>query len=159
MRFVSCLVLPILLGCAASAAPASAGPSVRFDCSGGNGPLKITASATLNRTMANAVTAAQVVVDPKAQVVPPDLAAADLTRDDLVHHWIDGDQINLHFYRKRAGQAPFGYVELLLTTRRSGKTDEDFSGRFRMKVSYMETLDAGQPIEFQTTGWLRCTLG
>jgi hypothetical protein len=151
--------LPGLVAVALAALPTAASADATFDCSGSSGPFHVATTVAIGAVPADSIGAARGTVDIKTRPLPPDLTTVALTRTDLVHHWVEGDQVNLHFYRERNGNEPSGFVEVVLTTRRTGKSDEDYSGRFRMKVSFLRKTGDTEPVEFMTMGLLKCTLG
>lgn len=140
-----------------AASPAWA--TATLDCSGSNGPFKLEISAAIGSTGPGPIANAGGRVEMKTGRIPADLATVTLERDDLVHHWLEGDQLSLHFYRERADKEPFGFVEAVLTTRRVSKTDGDYTGRFKLKASYLKKTGDTTPIEFAVTGGVKCVLG
>jgi hypothetical protein len=139
----------------ASSAPALA--AARFACTANNGPFGISADVQIGPGEANPIDRVGGAITLKTREVPPDLARLDLDTPALVHHWYEGEQLNLHFYKERASTQPGGAVEAILTLRRPNKDDDAYRGRFRIKVRYFKKASDAQPMEFMVTGGATCT--
>lgn len=146
------LVLAVLW---ASSAPALAAP--RFACTANNGPFGLSANIVLDNRGGSPISQVAGTVVLNTREVPPDLAKQDLDTSTLVHHWYEGEQLNLHFYKERAVSQPGGGIEAFLTLRRPNKDDEAYRGRFRIKVRYFKKASDAQPMEFMVTGGATCT--
>jgi hypothetical protein len=137
------------------ASPALAAP--RFACTATSGPFSLTANIALDNRGGGPISQVAGTVVLNTRGLPPDLAKQDLDASTLVHHWYEGEQLNLHFYKERAVSAPGGAVEAVLTLRRPNKDDEAYRGRFRIKVRYFKKPSDAEPVEFMVTGGATCT--
>lgn len=140
-----------------AAAPAHA--TATLTCAGGNGPFKLTVTAAIGQTTILTINNAGGRLELKSGTVPKDMAVLPLEHEHLAHHWLEGDQLNLYFYRERAANEPFGAVEAVLTTRRVPKSEGEYTGRFKLKISYLRKASDTTPVEFAVTGGVKCTMG
>ena len=60
--------------------------------------------------------------------VAADLRTMDIKREDLAENWLDDKTLKLHIYRERTGDAPHGYVDLVINT--WPKEEGTYSGSF-----------------------------
>jgi hypothetical protein len=142
-------------GLVAAAAPAAATGSI--SCSATTGRATLAAELAIGHITAGPIANAGGTIELKGRDIPADLATITLDRDALVHHWLEGEQINLHFYKERGDGKPFGYVEAVVTTHKVAKSDFDYAGRFRLKASYFRKEGDADPIEFQLIGRVTCS--
>jgi hypothetical protein len=157
MVAVAIAVRPLVLGLVVGLSAATAGHAAgAFDCSGGSGAFHIEATLAVGPAAGGPIANAGGRLDILTRRLPSDLETVTLDREALVHHWLEGDQVNLHFYKERDAGRPFGYVEAVITTRKQGKGEADYAGRFRLKVSYLKKDGDATPVEFMTTGWVHC---
>lgn len=147
------------LACLALIAATPAGATATLDCAGGNGPFKLTVTAAIGQTTILTVNNAGGRVELKSGTVPKDMTVLPLEHEHLAHHWLEGDQLNLYFYRERAANEPFGAIEAVLTTRRVPKSEGEYTGRFKLKISYLRMASDTAPVEFAVTGGVKCMMG
>lgn len=105
------LAATVLL-CAAAPAMASGGLS----CEGEDKQAKIFVESGMGRSIPGAFLNFQGKIEFSDKSLPDDLRTMDIKREDLAENWIDGKTLKLHIYRERTGDAPHGYVDLVINT-------------------------------------------
>ena len=89
---------------------------------------------------------------------PKDLAKLEVGEVHLVHHWFADGDLNLHIYREREGDAPHGYVELIVKTEQDAKDDDEsaYDGTYELSV-----YEVGEPEgrTWTATGKASCSAG
>jgi len=91
---------------------------------------------------------------------PGDLADLKVDGNALVHHWFAGNELKLHLYREREGEAAHGYVELIVDTKRTGEDDETaFVGTYSLVVHDMGGATDGDGRTLKANGRASCSVG
>lgn len=103
------------IGLVAGAGPAQA--TANLDCGAKDASVAFTARSLQSRGLGGGLVQFEAELALKAKGVPADLARLAFTGDHLVHRWVVGGEANLLLYREREGDAPHGYVEVVLRTR------------------------------------------
>lgn len=106
-----------------------AGATATLDCSASDGAVAFDIAAAVSHGMGAALTNVRANLTLKAKGVPPPLAAFSLDGEALVHHWILGRALKLHFYHERT-EVPAATLELVIQTRGSGAEEDGFAGRY-----------------------------
>jgi hypothetical protein len=103
-----------------------------FACEADDKNLIFSAQSPLGRGMGSPIINLQATSEIKLAGTPADLAKLDLSKH-LVHSWMAGPDLRLHFYREREGNEPHAYVELIIMTKVVG--DEGATeGTFQLTV-------------------------
>ncbi|MDE2383057.1 MAG: hypothetical protein KGO53_00445 [Alphaproteobacteria bacterium] len=130
--------------------PAPALASGGVSCNGKSVAAEITASAGVEHGWGAAVSdpAAQITLNDKE--VPEDLRATPLALT-LVHHWIFGDDVKLHFIREGLQGKAVRVVEAVIETRNVPDAAE-LRGTFTIHVFDMDPphdAEGGRVLEFK----------
>jgi hypothetical protein len=103
-----------------------------FGCEIDDENLKLVASAGLGRGMGSPMLNFTGEAEIRLKETPKSFVKVPLT-PSLVHHWIEGNDLWLHFYAETTGDNPFASAEIVL--RASGGDDaEDYAGSYRLSV-------------------------
>lgn len=118
-----------------AAVPAQATGS--FECMVEDQSLKLTAGSAYSRGLGADFVGLKAEAQILAADVPEDLRKLDLSRN-LVHHWLEGGDLRLLFYREREGGKPHAYVEIVLKA--AGEADApEYAGTYRLTVFSMDS--------------------
>jgi hypothetical protein len=88
-----------------------------------------------------------------------DLADLKFDGERLVHHWFAGDNLNLHLYREREGEAAHGYVELIVETKVKPDDETVFEGTYKLQVYDTGTEKDGEALTLKAEGKVSCSVG
>lgn len=90
---------------------------------------------------------------------PKDLAELKFDDGALVHHWLAGGDLKLHLYREREGDAPHGYIELILEAKQSPDDETVFEGTYKLGVYDMTDAKDGEGRKLEAQGKAACSVG
>jgi hypothetical protein len=125
-------------------------------CGASDANLVFSAASPVGRGMGGPIINLEAASDILLKDVPSDLAKLDLSKH-LVHSWLEGPDIRLHFYREREGNAPHGYVELTIKT--VVKEEDGLAeGDYVLTVFSMDAAAGSEGKTLQATGKATCSL-
>jgi hypothetical protein len=129
-----------------------------FLCEIDDPSLKFTAESAFSHGLGEAFLGFKANLEVRLEDAPKDWASLDIDSAGLVHHWFAGGDLNLHIYREREGNAPHGYVELIVTTEQNARDDDEtaFDGTYELTV-----YEAAEPENKTWTakGKVSCSVG
>jgi hypothetical protein len=146
------VLIPVV--CALFTAPALA--TGGFSCAVDDATMQFEAGSSLGRGMGSPILGLKATATLKGAGIPPDLAKLTLDKN-LVHSWMAGDALNLHFYLEREGDKPHAYVELVIIT---AVTPDEIETKGTYALTVFEAEPAGQS-ESKTTaakGEVTCSI-
>lgn len=145
--------LALLLGSLLASGPALA--TGGFQCSADDASISFQASSALGRGMGSPIINLEAKVQPKIAGTPGDLRDIDMSQK-LVHSWMAGEDIRLHFYMEREGDKPHGGVELVVMAKATG--DEiSYEGTYDLTVFFTEPPADGIEAKYlKATGKVAC---
>jgi hypothetical protein len=111
-----------------------------FSCSADDANLQFSAESALGRGMGSPILGLKAIATLKGAGLPSDLAKLTLDKN-LVHSWMAGDALNLHFYLEREGDKPHAYVELVIIT---AVTPDEIETKGTYALTVFEAEPAGQ---------------
>ncbi len=123
-----------------------------LSCEAADQNLKLTVESGVTHGMGgpffNFKASAEVLV----KETPPSLVKLNLD-NSLVHHWLDGQRLDLSFYRETDGSEPHGEVEITVQTTQ----DEEGSsaGEYTLSV-FIANPAAGAENPIKVTGKVSC---
>lgn len=88
-----------------------------------------------------------------------DLADLKFDSEQLVHHWFAGDDLKLHIYREREGEAAHGYVELIVETKLKPDDETVFEGTYKLEVYDTGKQKDGEALKLEAEGKASCSVG
>lgn len=88
--------------------------------------------------------------------VREDLRVTEFSREHVPQYWLDGDTLKLRLYREREGDAPHGYVEIILETALDDNGND--VGEYIVAVYDMTTAIDGDVEPVQFTGSVTCAV-
>lgn len=147
MRF---LVTTVALLGAAFPAFASGG----FSCEGEDGKAKFNIESGMARSIPGAFLDFRGRIEFSDSSLAADLRTMDIKREDLAENWIDDKTLKLHIYRERVGDAPHGYVDLVINT--WTKEEGTYSGSFVATAFDMTDDTSGEGKTVATQGKVEC---
>lgn len=134
--------------CNAGTALATGGMS----CSADDTSIKLDVGSSMSHGMGGAFFQFKGELEVRHPKTPEDFRRFIFGIEDLTHHWIDGEEIKLLFYRERSGDKPHGFVELTVLTQRKDEAG-DYEGRYELTL--YDT--AWSPVEpLKVTGNVTC---
>ena len=145
------LLLPFLLVLASTfAASASGGLSCTVD----DANLDLSVDAGVTRGMGGPVFALDGKAELRDQGITGDLRSIAFERAHLAQYWLDGRELRLLLYRERAGDTPFGLIEIVLLT--SMVEEGVYDGRYQVAVSDMTGDTTGEGRRWDFEGAVSC---
>jgi hypothetical protein len=108
-----------------------------FGCEISDTQLRLAASAALGRGMGSPLVNFASETEILLKEAPQQLKKIDLT-PALVHHWIEGGELRLHFYAETTGDEPFSSVEIIVKTSGNSAELEEFQGTYTLNLFSME---------------------
>jgi hypothetical protein len=141
---------------ACTAVPAHAAGS--FECTVEDQSLKLTAASAYSHGLGAAFVDFKAEAEVLAADIPEDLRKLDLSQN-LVHHWLEGGDLRLLFYREREGDRPHAYVEIVVKVAGEEADDPEYTGTYRLTVFSMDPpadKDGGKTINAE--GKVTCSV-
>ncbi|MEO4000514.1 hypothetical protein [Mesorhizobium sp. CAU 1732] len=89
--------------------------------------------------------------------VEDDLRRTEFERGHLPQYWFDGETLKLRLYREREGDAPHGYVEMLVETALN-ETTSTFAGTYAISTYNMTGASGGEARKTETAGEIVCSV-
>ncbi len=86
--------------------------------------------------------------------IAADLRMMDVKREDLAENWLDDKTLKLHIYRERTGEAPHGYVDLVINT--WAKEEGTYDGSFVLTAFDMTDDTTGEGKTARVQGKVSC---
>lgn len=138
----------------------SAQASGNFLCEIDDPALKFSAESAFSHGLGEAFLGFKGKLEVRLEGAPKDWANLDIDSANLVHHWFADGDLNLHVYREREGDAPHGYVELILKTEQNARDDDDtaFDGTYELTVYEVGASD-GEGKTLKANGKASCSVG
>ncbi len=126
-----------------------------FGCEVDDANLKLSASAGMGRGMGAPFLNFTGEAELRIKEAPQGLRKLELATA-LVHHWVAGRELRLHFYSEAMGDKPFSSVELIIKTAEAGE-DIDYAGAYRLDLFTSEPpYDKESGKEFTFEGKAAC---
>jgi hypothetical protein len=94
-----------------------------------------------------------------AKAAPEDLRKLDLTLEHLTQRWLYGKELKLRIYHERTGNAPHGYVELIVQTRQHGREETDYRGSYVLNVYHLPDGSSSEGKTLTLRGKAACSVG
>lgn len=150
-------LLPILLISLAGALPAAA--TGTLDCMADADGTAINLHGIVPYSSAAPLIQVEAEISTTLQGVSADLGNTMFGTEHNSQYWLDGETLNVLFYRERAGDGPFGATTLVIKTTR-GKGDEEgtYSGSYDIE-GYEVPASGGEAIIVHQTGAIDCFAG
>lgn len=133
--------------------------SGNFLCTADDASLRFSAESTVSHGLGGAFLGFSNTVESRIKDTPADLSKLDIDGANLVHHWFADGDLNLHVYRERAGDAPHGYVELIVTTQQNARDDDEsaYEGSYEL-TEYDVGEHEGQAKTLTANGKVSCSV-
>ena len=87
--------------------------------------------------------------------VADDLRATSFGREHVAQYWFDDRELKLRLYREREGDAPHGYVEIVLET--TADRDGTYRGDYAATVHDMTEAANGEAATQEISGAITCS--
>lgn len=143
--------LLVVLGTTTMAA-ASGGLS----CEATDEAVSLSLEGGVTRGMGSALFSFSARLELRSDEVRQDLRLTEFAREHVAQYWLDGEMLKLRLYRERTGDAPHGYVEVIVETVR-GDDDTD-RGDYIVAVYDMAEAAADEVEPVQFTGAVTCAV-
>jgi hypothetical protein len=130
-----------------------------FLCEIDDPSLKFTAESTFSHGLGEGFMNFGGTVTVLLKDAPKDLADLKVDSGQLVHHWFSGGDLKLRLYRERDSEAPHGYVELIVETKRSPDDETVFEGTYKLEVFDMSKAKDGEGLKLAAEGKASCSVG
>lgn len=133
--------------------------SGNFLCEIDDPSLKLTAESTFSHGLGEAFLGFRAKLEVRLKDAAKDWSSFEIDGANLVHHWFADGDLNLHIYREREGDAPHGYVELIVKTQQNARDDDEtaFDGTYELTVYEVATEGKGKTLTAQ--GKASCSVG
>jgi hypothetical protein len=135
--------------------PSPASATGGFSCAVEDEALSFSAESALGRGMGSPIINLSASLGVKLKQASTDFAKLDLN-DALVHSWMAGPDLNLHFYKEREASKPHGFVELIIKTSKS-EDDLTSAGTYTLSV-YDMPAEGGDARTLEATGKIACSV-
>jgi hypothetical protein len=130
-----------------------------FLCEAGDPSLKFSAESTFSHGLGEVFTGFKGTLTVLLKDAPKDFANIEFDAAKLAHHWFAGPDLKLHIYSERQADAPHGYVELIVETRRSEDDETAFSGTYKLTVFDAGSLAPSEGRTLKAEGEVTCSVG
>jgi hypothetical protein len=147
----------VLAGLLSGVAPAYA--TGNFLCEADDASLRFSAESTFSHGLGEVFMGFKAEGSVRVAGAPKDLADLKFDAAQLAHHWFAGRALNLHLYREREGEAPHGYVEIIVETRQSEDDETAFAGNYGLVVYEVGTSTEGEGKTWRAEGKVSCSVG
>jgi hypothetical protein len=147
----------LLAGLLSSVAPAFA--TGNFLCEADDESLKFSAESTFSHGLGEVFMGFKATASVHVADAPKDLADLQFDAAQLAHHWFAGRALNLHLYREREGEAPHGYVELIVETRQSEEDETAYAGAYNLIVYDVGRPPGAEGKTWRAEGKVSCSVG
>ncbi len=87
--------------------------------------------------------------------IADDLRASSFGREHVAQYWLDDKALKLRLYREREGDAPHGYVEIVLET--TADRDGTYRGGYAVTVYDMTNAANGEAATQEISGAIVCS--
>lgn len=157
MRDLKCGVVGLLC-LLAWISPANA--TGNFLCEIDDPSLKLSAESAFSHGLGEAFLDFKATLEVRLEDAPKDWASLEIDKAGLVHHWFADGDLNLHIYREREGDAPHGYVELIVNTQQNARGDDEtaYNGTYELTVYEVGASDSeGKTLKAE--GKASCSVG
>lgn len=104
-----------------------------FQCEIDDAAVKFTGESAFSTGLGAGFLGFAGALELRAKEAPNGLSDLKLGPAELVHHWFAGDELKLHLYREREGDAPHGYIELIVETKRTPDDETQFAGTYSLR--------------------------
>lgn len=148
MRPLLCLLLLV-----AMAVPATA--SGGLSCAAEDEAVTLSLDGGVARGMGGALFSFSGSAEIHAGQIEDDLRATEFARDHVAQYWLDGEVLKLRLYREREGNAPHGYVEVVVDTAYDIKEGE-FRGDYLVSVYDMTDAQNSEAETAELSGAVSC---
>lgn len=118
--------------------------------------VSLSLEGVVTRGMGSALISFSGTLELRSDEVREDLRVTTFAREHVAQYWLDGEVLKLRLYRERAGDAPHGYVEVIVETTR-GDDDTD-RGDYIVAVYDMAEAAADEVEPVQFTGAVSCAV-
>jgi hypothetical protein len=89
---------------------------------------------------------------------PPDFRAFKFEQKDVSQSWWYGPDFRLQLYRERAGELPFGAVNLVVQAREGkGRDEGSYRGTYRLEISFKEKKTDAEAKTLPAQGKVECS--
>lgn len=148
-----------LAGVLASLSPAHA--TGNFLCEVDDASLKFSAESAFSHGLGGVFVGFNGAIEVLVKDAPKDLAKLEIEDAHLAHHWFADRDLNLHIYREREGDAPHGYVELIVKTEQDARDDDEtaYGGTYELSVYDVGSPSAPEGRIWTATGKASCSAG
>jgi hypothetical protein len=133
----------------------------KFLCEIDDASMKFSAESAFSHGLGGVFVGFQGAIEIFVKDAPKDLAKLEVGKAHLAHHWFADGDLNLHIYREREGDAPHGYVELIVKTERDAKNDDEsaYDGTYELSVYDVGEPSAPEGRTWTATGKASCSAG
>ena len=142
----------ILLAASAGAAAASGGLS----CEAEDAAVTLAIDSGITRGMGGPLFQFSGRVEIRDAGVAADLGATDFAQKHVPQYWFDGNTLKLLLYREREGDAPHGYVTVVIETESTGDDEGGYAGDYRVSVYDMTDAKSGEAATADFAGAVSC---
>ncbi|MCO5158914.1 MAG: hypothetical protein M9945_19630 [Aquamicrobium sp.] len=91
----------------------------------------------------------------RSEKITGDLRASSFGREHVAQYWFDDRELKLRLYREREGDAPHGYVEIVLET--IADRDGSYRGDYAVTVYDMTEAANGEAATEEISGAIACS--
>jgi hypothetical protein len=155
MRVAS--LLPILMISLVGALPAAA--TGTLDCVADANGTQIDVHGVVPYSSAAPLIQVEAEISATLPGVGKDLGRVAFGSEHNAQYWLDGETLNVLFYREREGEGPFGSTMLAIKTMHSDADEEgSYAGTYDIE-GYEVPANGGESVVVHATGAIECFAG
>lgn len=146
--------------CAGMFAAQPAQATATLTCDIEDKTAKLSLQSVVSRGVGEAISGLNGALEIAVKGAPDDLRKIVFENAHLTQSWLHGRDLRLRLYRERADNAPHGYVELIIETRRAGKDEEaPYAGSYELIVHSLPSANATEGKTLKARGKAKCSVG
>ena len=149
-KTISCVLAATVASLAAMPAFASGGIS----CESEGGAAAVVIESGVTRGMGSPVFNFRASTEITDMSVADDLRKLDFDGEHLAQYWLDGQELKMVLYRERVGDAPHGYVEVVVLTK-AGE-EGSYDGSYTLTAFDMANDTSGEGKTVTLEGTVSC---
>jgi hypothetical protein len=147
------LIIPIVMIAFVTQAHASAGVSCRAE----DASVKFQLGAAFTRGLGGGMMNFGAELRILRAGVPEDLRAVTFEKSEASQVWYYGRDLKFQLYHERPGDAPFGYVNLVIEAMQRARDESVYRGRYKLRIGFLETKEGSEEKSLELRGRVTCS--